>query len=154
MNKLYTAIAFIVLSACGGDLRVPDEVPPEFAGNWAGHAVVTMPPEITREYDTTLAVSVDGRVATLMGICPDGTGSASPFGFDGILAWTGSLMCEPSWLIGCAVRLEYTGIQARLSEDGRMSIMASGKAHRTPITDMTCDGFVVFSMDFTGDSRQ
>lgn len=152
MNHLFglAMIGCTVVAACGGNLRPPDDVPPQFAGDWTGHVVVTIQPEITREYDTALSVVVDGKVATLEGICPDNSGSASPFGFDGVLVWSGNLACPPSWVLGCAVQLEYTDVRMQTTDDGSLSVTASGKAHRSPITDMSCSGFAPFTMTFAG----
>lgn len=140
----------IMILACGcGDLRPPDDVPQAFAGDWNGHVVVSLWPEIVREYDASLSVSVAGKVATITGMCPDGTGAVTPFGFDGVLSWSGSVECAPSWIIGCAVRLEYTSATVTLA-DGDLVLHAAGNAHRSPITDMTCAGSDPFTMDFTG----
>lgn len=146
-------IAFLVVfavTACGGNLRPPDPVPSAFDGTWSGHVTVDIPPEIRREYDTMLDVDVAGALATVSGICPDGAEDIRMAGFDGTLAWEGSVTCNPSWVLGCAVRLEYTGATATITDEGQLLLHVTGNAHRAPITDMTCEGLAPFTLDFTG----
>jgi len=146
----YIIIAVVVTALSCGNIREPDPVPQEFDGDWAGVVTVTIPPEIVRSYDATLQMSVSGRAATLGGLCPDGTGSVVLGGFDGIIAWSGSIMCPPSWVLGCAVALEYTEVKAWLEPDGALSLRADGNAHRSPISDLTCSGYVPYAMEFAG----
>lgn len=150
----YIIIATIAVMLSCGNMRDADRVPEAFAGDWSGIVHIEIPPEIVRDYATTLPVAVNGREATISGLCPDGTESIVLGGFDGTIAWQGSVQCKPSWVLGCAVALEYTSATARVSDVGQLEVSAAGKAHRSPLTDLDCSGFVQFTMQFTGDQSQ
>lgn len=138
--------------ACGGDLRPPDDVPPEYGGQWPGLVSVTIDSDAPRTYEATLRLSVSGQMARVDGLCPDGTGSADMLSFDGVLGWAGEIECFPSLLNGCLVTLVYTSAAIHRTGDETMVVEAYGHAIRTSAVS-TCGDTTTLRMTFTGTSR-
>lgn len=144
MNRILLAVV-LSIAACGGDLRPPSMLTPDAVGSWAGMAAVSIGYEPPRTYETMLFVSDGDGGVQIEGICPDGSGVFVPIGFDGRYTWSGRIECQPSWLEGCAVTIEYNEVVVDVST-GTMNIRASGTAHRAPLTSPCGDATEVASV--------
>lgn len=144
---ILTTIA-VVFASCG-NMRNPDDVPQDFAGRWDGPSTVNFGGEAgPRTYESSWGIVVSGTVATVTGLCPDGTGTVRMGGFDGVVAFEQEISCRPSFLEGCLHSFVYTMGTARIV-NGVLHLMASGHDEKSG-GGAQCLGEAPLSLEFTG----
>jgi hypothetical protein len=119
-------------TACGGGtMRPPDPVPTDVIGSWTGDFSFSLGSDEPRTYHASIQTksTLEPRIASVTGLCPDGTGEIQVFGFDPTYRWDGTLQCEqPTYLRGCPfIYITYSGAEIVTNGD-TITIRAVGRA--------------------------
>jgi hypothetical protein len=123
---LGTLLLFAV--ACGSGTTVPLNA--SIGGTWNGSGVASFGAGGSYTYDSTVVITVSGDVATVRGVCSDGTGTVAATGSGNSASVTGTLTCQGIPLSGCeSVVFTYTQVAVTLTSNNTIQMGATGNAN-------------------------
>jgi hypothetical protein len=123
------ALAIVVLGMCaactsssGTDGGNTTPLSVNFAGTWGGPARAEFSAGGSLTYDTAMVVAVSGNMASVSGVCPDGTASVTLAGSGASALYSGTLTCPAIPISGCET-VVFTYTEAALTLTGTTSLI-------------------------------